>query len=239
MERRSVRCDVIQLSGSRAPTAVGRLEARLIPRRPRTQSVTQVIVVTALAVKSVIESLGSTKSTVALVTRSSGRDCGYATTLTSRLRRLRPVGAVADSARKAPVWDPFTRATCSGVPSATMRPPSRPPSGPRSITWSADRTTSRLCSITTMVLPWSTSWCNTSRSLATSWKCRPVVGSSRMYRVRPVPRRDSSLASLTRCASPPLSVVADCPSSMYPSPTCCSVRSLLAIDGKLSSSGSA
>ena len=31
---------------------------------------------------------------------------------------------------------------------------------------------------------------------------------------RPVPRRDSSFDSLTRCASPPLSVVADCPSSM-------------------------
>ena len=40
-----------------------------------------------------------------------------------------------------------------------------------------------------------------------SWKCRPVVGSSRMYSVRPVSRLDSSSASLTRCASPPDSVV--------------------------------
>ncbi len=33
-------------------------------------------------------------------------------------------------------------------------------------------------------------------------KCRPVVGSSRMYSVRPVATRLSSLASLTRWASP-------------------------------------
>src|SRR5947209_15590879 len=41
-----------------------------------------------------------------------------------------------------------------------------------------------------------------------SAKCRPVVGSSRMYSVRPVSRLDSSSASFTRCASPPDSVVA-------------------------------
>jgi hypothetical protein len=39
-------------------------------------------------------------------------------------------------------------------------------------------------------------------------------GSSRMYSVRPVSRFDSSSASLTRCASPPDRVVADCPSVM-------------------------
>jgi hypothetical protein len=45
--------------------------------------------------------------------------------------------------------------------------------------------TSRLCSMTTTVLPWSRSLCSTPSSCAMSWKCRPVVGSSRMYSVRP------------------------------------------------------
>jgi hypothetical protein len=35
-----------------------------------------------------------------------------------------------------------------------------------------------------------------------------------MYRVCPVARRDSSFASFTRCASPPLSVVAGWPTLM-------------------------
>ena len=41
----------------------------------------------------------------------------------------------------------------SGVPSATSSPPRSPPSGPRSMTQSAHATTSRLCSMTTTVLP--------------------------------------------------------------------------------------
>ena len=40
--------------------------------------------------------------------------------------------------------------------------------------------TSRLCSITRTVLPWSTSRCSTPSSRRTSSKCSPVVGSSRM-----------------------------------------------------------
>ena len=40
--------------------------------------------------------------------------------------------------------------------------------------------------MTTTVLPLSTSRCSTSSSKRTSSKCSPVVGSSRMYRVRPV-----------------------------------------------------
>ena len=42
-----------------------------------------------------------------------------------------------------------------------------------------------------------------------SAKCRPVVGSSRIYKVRPVSRLESSSASLTRWASLPERVVAD------------------------------
>src|SRR6188508_159073 len=57
------------------------------------------------------------------------------------------------SARKRPVKDSRLRATASGVPCAITRPPAEPPSGPRSITWSADLMTSRLCSMITTVLP--------------------------------------------------------------------------------------
>src|SRR6188768_2311709 len=84
------------------------------------------------------------------------------------------------SARKRPVKDSRLRATASGVPCAITRPPADPPSGPRSITWSADLMTSRLCSMITTVLPWSTSLLSTSSSLCVSAKWRPVVGSSRM-----------------------------------------------------------
>src|SRR5262245_44750568 len=74
-----------------------------------------------------------------------------------------------------PVYDFLFFATPSGVPSATIFPPPSPPSGPRSITQSADLITSRLCSIMITVLPRSTSRCSTSSSLRTSSKCRPVV----------------------------------------------------------------
>ena len=43
--------------------------------------------------------------------------------------------------------------TCSGVPAATISPPFTPPSGPRSTIQSAVLMTSRLCSITTTLLP--------------------------------------------------------------------------------------
>src|SRR5262245_32056424 len=52
-----------------------------------------------------------------------------------------------------------------------------------------------------MVLPWSTNLFSTSSNFRVSSKWRPVVGSSRMYSVRPVPRLDSSLASFTRFAT--------------------------------------
>jgi ribosomal protein L17 len=55
-----------------------------------------------------------------------------------------------------------------------------PPSGPRSMIQSAVLMTSRLCSMTTTVLPASRSRCSTASRCLTSWKCRPVVGSSRM-----------------------------------------------------------
>src|SRR6478752_190693 len=114
-------------------------------------------------------------------------------------------------ARYSPVAEPRAAATFSGVPSAMIIPPRSPPSGPRSTIQSAVLMTSRLCSMTSTVFPPSTSRWRTSRSFSTSAKWSPVVGSSRTYSVRPVARRDSSVASLTRWASPPDSVVAGWP----------------------------
>jgi hypothetical protein len=107
------------------------------------------------------------------------------------------------------------RTTPSGVPAATMRPPALPPSGPRSMTQSASAITSRSCSITTTLWPPSTRRCSTRMSFSTSAMCRPTVGSSSTYRVcgafwprRPMSSRTlvSSVTSLMRWASPPLSV---------------------------------
>src|SRR5574337_713360 len=42
-------------------------------------------------------------------------------------------------------------------------------------------------------------------------KCKPVVGSSKMKSVLLAEACERCAASFTRCASPPLSVVADCP----------------------------
>ena len=117
-------------------------------------------------------------------------------------------------ARAAAVCEVGCLATASGVPAVTTCPPPLPPSGPMSISQSAVFITSRLCSITTTVLPSSTNPCSTSSSLRMSSKCSPVVGSSRMYRDLPVALRTSSLASLTRWASPPLRVGEGWPSLM-------------------------
>ena len=81
--------------------------------------------------------------------------------------------------------------------------------------WSAVLITSRLCSITTTVLPASTSACEHLEQLA-----HVVEVQARGRLVEDVERvarslaRESSLASLTRCASPPESVVAGWPSVM-------------------------
>ncbi len=55
--------------------------------------------------------------------------------------------------RKRPVWLASIVAMCSGGPSPTIVPPPLPPFGPRSMTQSAVLITSRLCSITSTVLP--------------------------------------------------------------------------------------
>src|ERR1035437_3594844 len=99
--------------------------------------------------------------------------------------RIRRAHALARTLRRnCPVCERLLRAICSGVPSATMRPPPSPPSGPRSMTQSASAMRSRLCSMTITEWPASTSRCSTSTNRCTSAMCRPMVGSSRMNRFR-------------------------------------------------------
>ena len=97
-------------------------------------------------------------------------------------------------------------------------PPIAPPSGPISITQSADFTTSKLCSITSNDAPLSSNFRNAASNFAISSKCKPVVGSSRIYKTPSFSVRAKCAASFKRCASPPESVVADCPSRKYPNP---------------------
>ena len=80
--------------------------------------------------------------------------------------------------------------------------------------WSQVFIKSRLCSITIIVFPVSTSLCKISTNLWTSAICSPVVGSSKMYKVFPVAFLESSVANFTRWASPPDNVVEGCPSLM-------------------------
>ena len=63
--------------------------------------------------------------------------------------------------------------------------------------------TSRLCSITITVFPLSTNLLSTAISTRISSKCKPVVGSSNIYKVFPVSRLESSVANFTRWLSPP------------------------------------
>src|SRR5262252_1601390 len=104
---------------------------------------------------------------------AGGRDSCHAGTLSLRLDGAagslasRPA-ASSIGRRYWPVYDAGSRATCSGVPSATSCPPRSPPSGPRSISQSAVLSTSRLCSITITVLPLSTRRCSTVSSRSTS-----------------------------------------------------------------------
>ena len=96
----------------------------------------------------------------------------------------------------------------------TIIPPSSPPSGPRSIMWSATFITSKLCSITITVSPLSTILFRIASNFLISWLWRPVVGSSNINILLPVGFFWSSFASLTRDASPPDKVGALWPSFM-------------------------
>src|SRR5439155_5345576 len=159
----------------------------------------------------------------------------------TRSRRLTQIGFALDNLfvrlaheplrmlrRNRPVCERLFCATSSGVPAATICPPPSPPSGPRSISQSASAIKSRLCSMTMTEWPASTRRCKTSTSRRTSAMCRPMVGSSRTNRFR-FSRESNSVScsfkpdskwvtSLTRCASPPLSVGLVWPSFRYSTP---------------------
>ena len=94
-------------------------------------------------------------------------------------------------------------ASASGAPLAITRPPSGPPPGPSSSSQSHAARTCGWCSITKTECPASTSRLSTPFSRATSSRCWPTVGSSRMYSVPSLARLHSSLAILSRCTSPP------------------------------------
>ena len=85
--------------------------------------------------------------------------------------------------RCLPVCDFLIFVSSSGVPTAIISPPSEPPSGPKSITQSLVLITSMLCSITTTVFPLSRNLFKTLNRSSTSYICRPVVGSSSIYKV--------------------------------------------------------
>ena len=127
--------------------------------------------------------------------RSSSR-CVHQPSGAGQLRRAPRERRLSASASSPPRRRrPRARATAAGTARCTTRAPRRPPracrprpprrrasppSGPRSTTQSACLITSRLCSITSTVLPLSTSRCSTSSSFSMSARCRPVVGSSSM-----------------------------------------------------------
>ena len=69
-----------------------------------------------------------------------------------------------------PVYDFLKFDKFSGVPEKRTFPPSSPPSGPKSIIQSAHLITSKLCSITTTVLPQSTKVCSTFSNIFISSK---------------------------------------------------------------------
>ena len=85
--------------------------------------------------------------------------------------------------RARAVSEPGQFISSSTPPSKTTSPPLAPASGPRSITQSAARITSGLCSTTSSEWPFSRRASKALRSFSTSKKCRPEVGSSKTKRI--------------------------------------------------------
>ena len=148
------------------------------------------------------------RTLMAVADRDAAAACGAAVaSLPTRLPcPLRAQRRRCGTQRRPGVRIGFAADLLRACRTATIRPPPAPPSGPRSMIQSAVLMTSRLCSTTSTVLPASTKSCSTFSSIWMSAKCRPVVGSSSRYSVRPVLFLTSSRASLIRCASPPESV---------------------------------
>ena len=76
-----------------------------------------------------------------------------------------------------------------------------------------------LCSMIRMLPPAPQQPFERVQQLRDVVEMQPVVGSSKIYSVPSLVDCARCAASFTRCASPPESVVADCPSRRYPSPT--------------------
>ena len=115
---------------------------------------------------------------------------------------------------------------------ATTSPPRCDASGPISIIWSACLIIISSCSTTTTVLPSAFNSCNTPISLSVSLECRPIEGSSKMYKefVRLLPKL---LVNCMRWLSPPLKEFANLLSVRYPKPTSSNVFRRLSISIKI------
>ena len=95
-------------------------------------------------------------------------------------RRSLGTGTVRSPRRKAPVMERGSARMASSGPLAMTSPPCSPAAGPMSTTQSATRMVSSSCSTTMSVLPMSRRRMSVAMSLALSFWCRPMVGSSRM-----------------------------------------------------------
>ena len=98
------------------------------------------------------------------------------------------------------------RNSASGAEQTTC-PPCSPAPGPMSNTQSAERMVSWSCSTTSTVFPRSRIPLSVSSKRALSRWCRPIEGSSRIYR-QPISWEPIWVARRMRCASPPDRVLA-------------------------------
>src|ERR1035437_1020339 len=120
--------------------------------------------------------------------------------------------------RYLPVRELGLLATSSYVPFAIISPPCLPALGPISIRISAARIISGSCSTTSTVLPISLKFFNSVMSLLLSLGCKPILGSSRTYKV-PTSEEPNEVARFMRCVSPPERVLLNLSKVRYPMPT--------------------
>ena len=132
-------------------------------------------------------------------------------------RSRRPAPASASRAANLAQRDAGPRVALRDLLGRALRDDARrragPPPGPRSMTQSHARMTSRSCSTTTTLAPSLDERVQRVDDVAP----RPARGGRRSARRRrrasPSPARESARASLRRCASPPESVESGCPSA--------------------------
>ncbi len=105
------------------------------------------------------------------------------------MRRASGTGTYFRPLKYCPVIETGLPVISSIFPWATTSPPFSPAPGPMSTIQSAVRIVSSSCSTTITVLPRSLKCSSVSKRRRLSRWCRPILGSSRMYRtpVRPLP----------------------------------------------------